>query len=231
MRKEFWGYFNSPVAYIFMTVFLVFTSWAFFRTYFINQEATLRPFFELIPKIFLFLIPAVTMRLWSEEQKMGTIEGLLTAPVTEWDAVMGKFLASFAFLLITLLFSLVLPVIVFLTGSPDWGMIVTGYAGTVLLGGAYLAIGLWISSLTSNQIVAFIFSVATIFVLFIVGEPIVLHTAPTALVPFLKYVGMGSHFNSILRGVIDSRDLIYYLSLMILFLYLNVATLQNRKWH
>ena len=100
-----------------------------------------------------------------------------------------------------------------------------------MLGGAYLAIGLWISSLTSNQIVAFIFSVATIFTLFIIGEPIVLHTAPTALVPFLKYIGMGSHFNSILRGVIDSRDLIYYLSLMILFLYFNVATLQSRKWH
>lgn len=231
MHKELRGYFNSPLAYIFITVFLVFTSWLFFRGFFINNTASLRPFFSILPWVFLFLIPAMTMRLWAEEQKMGTMEVLLTAPITEWEAALGKFMASFAFLIITLLFSMILPVLLFFAGEPDWGTIVGGYFGSILLGGVYLALGLWISSLTNNQIIAFIFSVFFSFILFIISEPIVLNTAPTFLISFLKYLGMASHFNSILRGVIDTRDLIYYVTLIALFLYLNVTSLNSRKWH
>ena len=229
--KELRGYFNSPLAYIFITVFLVLSSWFFFRGFFVINSATMRPYFTMLPWIFLFLIPAVTMRLWAEEQKTGTIETLLTAPVTEWEAVLGKFLASFTFLVITLLFSLALPIILIFIGEPDWGMIVGGYFGTIFLGGAYLAVGLWISSLTHNQITAFIISVLIIFILFIIGQPIVLHTTPTFLVPIFKYLGIGAHFNSILRGVIDSRDLIYYITFIGFFLYLNVTSLNSRKWH
>ncbi len=231
MHKELRDYFNSPLAYIFITVFLTLSSWIYFRGFFVNNMATLRPFFAILPWILLFLIPAVTMRLWAEEQKAGTIEILLTSPITEWEAVLGKFLASFAFLVITLIFSLVLPIILFFIGEPDWGMIVGGYIGATFLGGAYLAIGLWISSLTRNQITAFIISVMLIFILFIIGEPIVLQTAPHFLVPVFKYLGLGAHFNSILRGVVDTRDLIYYITFIGVFLYLNVTSLKSRKWH
>jgi len=231
MGKELRSYFNSPLAYIFITVFLTFTSWLYFRGFFIDNFATMRPFFSFLPWIFLFLVPAITMRLWAEEQKMGTIEPLLTAPIDEWEAVLGKFLASFSFLIISLLLSFVLPVILFIIGKPDWGTIIGGYFGSIFLGGAYLAIGLWISSLTNNQIIAFIFSVILIFIIFIISQPIVLQTTPMFLVPFFRYLGMGSHFESILKGVIDTRDIIYYIILIALFIYLNVTSLRSRKWH
>lgn len=231
MGKELRGYFNSPLAYIFITVFLTFCSWLFFRSFFLDNVASLRPFFSFLPWPFLVLIPALTMRLWAEEQKMGTLEVLLASPITEAEAVVGKFLASFSFLVITLLLSGILPLILFFVGDPDWGTIVGGYLGAILLGGTFLAIGLWISSLTSNQIIAFIFSILAVFALFILGHPIVLQTAPMALLPLIKYVGMSSHYNSILRGVIDSRDILYYLTVICLFLYFNVTSLKSRKWH
>ncbi len=231
MRKELRGYFNSPLAYLFISVFLVFTTWLFFRTFFIINFATMRGFFSILPWVFLLLIPALTMRLWAEEQKMGTIETLLTSPVTEWEAVLGKFMASFSFLIITLLLSMSIPLILLFIGQPDWGTIIGGYFGAILLGGAYLSIGLWVSSLTNNQIIAFISSVILIFTLFIIGQPLVLQTTPAFLVPLFKYLGMGAHFSSILRGVIDSRDIVYYFILIGLFLYLNVASLNSRKWH
>ncbi len=231
MDKELKGYFNSPLAYIFITVFLVFTSWLFFRGFFLNNMATMRPYFTILPWVFLFLIPSITMRAWSEEQKLGTMETLLTAPVTEWEAVLGKFLASFLFLIITMLLSSVIAIILFFAGQPELGTIVGGYFGSILLGGAYLAIGLWISSLTNNQIIAFIFSAFVIFVLFIISQPIMLQTTPTFISNILKYAGMGSHFQSILRGVFDSRDIVYYITLIFTFLYLNVSSLNSRKWH
>lgn len=231
MSKELRGYFNSPMAYIFITVFLAFSSWFFFRSFFLDNVASMRSFFAFLPWPFLVLIPAVTMRLWAEEQKMGTLEVLFSTPVTETEAVLGKFFASFAFLVIALLLSAILPILLFFIGKPDWGSIVGGYVGAILLGGSFLAIGLWISSLTSNQIIAFIFSALAVFALYIVGHPIVLQTAPSALMPFLQYLGMSSHYMSILRGVIDTRDLLYYVTLIALFLYFNVTSLNSRKWH
>ncbi len=231
MHRELRGYFNAPLAYIFITVFLVFCSWFFFRSFFLDNVASMRPFFAFLPWPFLVLIPAVTMRLWAEEQKMGTLEILFSTPVTEAEAVLGKFFASFAFLVISLMLSAILPLLLFFIGKPDWGSIVGGYVGAIFLGGSFLAIGLWISSLTSNQIVAFIFSALAVFALYIIGHPLVLQTTPTFIMPLFKYLGMSSHYMSILRGVLDSRDILYYVSLIGLFLYLNVTSLNSRKWH
>ena len=228
-RREFASYFNSPIAFIYLTVFLGLSSWLFLKGFFLVGEASMRPFFGLIPWVFLFFVPAVTMRLWAEEKKVGTMELLMTLPVTDTEAVLGKFLASFAFLVVSLALSFVLPVVVALLGDPDSGQIAGGYLGAVLIGGAYLAIGLFISSLTENQIVAFIVSVVAIFGLFILGEDFVLFGAPDRLVPVLSFLGLGGHFDSVSRGVVDSRDILYYLSVIGFFLYLNVKAIGARK--
>jgi ABC-2 type transport system permease protein len=229
-RREFASYFNSPIAFIYLTVFLGLSSWLFLKGFFVINEASMRPFFGLLPWIFLFFIPAITMRLWAEEKKVGTMELLMTLPVTEAEAVLGKFLASFTFLLVSLGLSFILPIVVAALGSPDPGQIVGGYLGAVLIGAAFLSIGLFISSLTENQIVAFIVSVVVIFGLFILGEDFVLFGVPDWLVPVFSFIGLGGHFDSISRGVVDSRDILYYLSVIGFFLYLNVKSIEARKW-
>jgi ABC-2 type transport system permease protein len=230
LRREFASYFNSPIAYIYLTVFVSLLSWMFLKTFFVIGEASMRNFFGLVPWVFLFFIPAVTMRSWAEEKKVGTMELLMTLPVSNLEAVLGKFLASFAFLLVSLALTLVLPIVVGALGRPDQGQILGGYLGSVLIGAAYLAIGLFISSLTENQIVAFIVSVVVVFALFIVGEDFVLFGVPDRLVSILSYLSLGGHFDSISRGVVDSRDIIYYLSVIGFFLYLNVKSVEARKW-
>lgn len=228
-RRELAGYFNSPIAYIFITVFLGLSSWLFFKGFFVVGEASLRMFFGLLPWIFLFFVPAITMRLWAEEKKVGTMELLMTLPVTDTEAVLGKYLASLAFLVMSLGLSFVIPIIVSLLGDPDPGQIVGGYFGAVLMGGAFLAIGLFISSLTESQIVAFIVAVVATFGLFILGEDFVLFGIPEWLVPIFSFAGLGGHYDSISRGVIDSRDITYYLSIIVFFLYLNVKSIESRK--
>lgn len=228
--KEFQSYFNSSIAYIFITVFLVLTQWLFFRGFFLFNQATLRPFFGLLPWVFLFFVPAITMRLWAEEKKIGTLELLMTLPLRDYEVVLGKFFAAFGLLCLTLLLSFPLVIVVAVLGNPDSGPIVGGYLGAVMMGGAYLSIGLFVSSLTDNQIVAFIVGVALSFILLIIGEGFVLLTLPGWLAPLFSYLGLGAHFNSIGRGVIDSRDIIYYLSVMTFFLFLNVRSIESRKW-
>ena len=228
-KRELGSYFNSPIAYIFITVFLGLSGWLFFKGFFVVGEASLRMLFGILPWIFLFFIPAVTMRLWAEEKKSGTMELLMTLPVTDAEAVLGKYLASLVFLVLSLALSLVIPLFVALLGEPDPGQIVGGYVGAVLMGGAFLAIGLFISSLTENQIVAFIISVVVTFGLFILGEDFVLFGLPDRLVPVFSFIGLGGHYDSISRGVIDSRDVIYYLSVIVFFLYLNVKSIEARK--
>jgi ABC-2 type transport system permease protein len=228
-KRELAGYFNSPIAYIFITVFLGLSSWLFFKGFFVVGQASLRMFFGVLPWVFLFFIPAITMRLWAEERKVGTMELLMTLPVTDTEAVLGKYLASLAFLGVSLALSLVIPVFVAILGDPDPGQVVGGYVGALLMGGAFLAIGLFISSLTENQIVAFIISVVITFGLFILGEDFVLFGLPDRLVPVFSFIGLGGHYDSISRGVIDSRDIIYYLSVIVFFLYLNVKSIEVRK--
>jgi len=229
-QKEFKSYFNSPIAYIFIITFLLFSSWLFFRTFFLIGQAQLRALFGILPWLFLILAPAITMRAWAEEKKLGTMEVLMTLPLKDYEAVIGKFLASFIFIIIAVLLTFPLALTIYILGEPDTGTVVGSYLGACLMGGAYLAIGLFISSLTKNQIVAFIISVVACFVLLIIGEDIVLMSTPSILVPIFNYLGLGAHFESISRGVIDSRDLIYYSSVIGFFLFLNTLAIESRKW-
>ena len=229
-KKEFKSYFNLPIAYIYITVFLVLSHWLFLRVFFIADQASMRNFFGIMPWMFLFFIPAITMRLWAEEKKLGTMEILMTLPIRNHEVVLGKFCASFCFLILTVALSFPLIITVAVLGDPDGGPIIGSYLGVLLMGGAYLAIGLFISSLTENQIIAFIISIVVIFVLIIIGEDMVLFSVPGFLVPIFSYLSLGAHFDSIGRGVIDSRDLIYYFSVIGFFLYLNVRKLETGKW-
>lgn len=228
IKKELKTYFNSAMAYIVIIVFLIVSAWFFFRTFFFIAQASMRDFFVYLPWIFLFLIPAITMRLWAEERKSKTTEVLLTLPLRDWEVVIGKYFAALIFLLINLILSLPLALIVNALGQPDWGVIIGSYLGALFLGGAYLAIGLFISGLTDNQIVAFIITLAICFVLFIIGEDFVLYTLPVWLASLFRYLGLGAHFSSLSRGVIDTRDLIYYLSIIGFGLYLNIKYLSKR---
>ena len=228
-KKEFVSYFISPIAYVFIVVFLIGTNFMYFQPFFLINQADMRNYFGLLPWVFLFFVPAITMRGWAEEKKSKTVELLLTWPVSDAEVVLGKFLASLAFLAITVALSVTIPVTLFIIGSPDPGPIIGGYAGALLMGAAYLAIGLWVSSHTENQIVAFILAWVAIFVLMIVGHPLVTLKTPAFLVPLFSFLGLFTHFESIERGVIDTRDVIYYLSMAGVFLFLNAQSLGGRK--
>ncbi len=227
-KKEFRGAFITPVAYAYLVVFLAFTNWFFFRTYFLRGEATMRGFFSLLPWTLVFLLPALTMRMVSEERKFGTLEVLLTWPVREREAVLGKFLGGLGLLLVSLAGTIPIAVTVFALGSPDRGPVLAGYLGLLFFGAAGLAVGIYASTLTENQIVAYLAGVAMTFVLFVAGEDFVVVAAPASLAPLLAAAGMGAHFWSIGRGVVDSRDLLYFAAVIFFFLYLTTRRLQRR---
>jgi ABC-2 type transport system permease protein len=227
--KEFRSAFASPVAYTYLVVFLGFSSWFFFRGFFVLGLATMRGFFGLLPWTLVFLVPALTMRLWSEELKLGTLEVLFTWPVRERDAVLGKFLGGLGLLGVSLLGTLPVALTVFSLGEPDPGPVVAGYLGLLLFGAAALAIGIYASALTENQIVAYIAGVALTFAFFVAGEDFVLFAAPGFLVPLLSSAGLGAHYWSIGRGVIDSRDVLYFAIVVFFFLYLTVRRLERRR--
>lgn len=229
-RREFQGYFNSLIAYVFLVIYLLLTNWLFFRVFFLNNQASIRLMFDVLPWVYLFFIPAITMRLWAEEKKVGTMELLMTLPITDVQAVLGKYLAALGLLVLALLLTFPIPVVAAVLGNLDWGPVVGGYLGAVFLGAAYLAVGVFVSSLTQNQIVAFIVGVVLIFGLYMLGSDLVLYSVPGRIAPILEYMSLGSHFESIGRGVIDSRDVIYYLSVVGFFLYLNVRSIESRKW-
>ena len=228
-RKEFNAYFYSAVAYVFIVSFLVVTYWFFFRGFFLNNQIQMRDYFFFLPWVFLVFIPAVTMRLWAEEKKMGTVEILLTMPVREYELVLGKFMAGFLFVFVSVFFSFSLPLTLSFFGELDWGPVIGGYLGTCLLGGAYLSVGLFLSNFTKNQIVAFILTILLSFVFFILGEDIILANLPDFWVPLFSFVGLGKHFISLQRGMIDSRDIIYYLSVTGFFLFLNILYVARRR--
>jgi ABC-2 type transport system permease protein len=231
-RKEFRGYWFSPIAYIVITVFLVLMNWLFFRAFYLIGNADLRMYFSILPWAFLLLMPALTMRQWAEELRSGSIETLMTKPVRDWEVVLGKYLAAVSFLIVILVLTLTTPLTVagVSQNGLDWGVMLTSYLGALLLGAAYLAIGGWAGSFTSNQIVAFIIGVAVIFVGIMIGESLVTMFVPGFMVTPLEYLGLQRHFASIARGVIDTRDIIYYLSVVFLFLFLTVRAVESRKW-
>ena len=231
-KKEFNSYFSSPIAYCFTIAFLILSNGIFFYVwlFFLKNQASLRGFFSLLPWLFLFLAPSLTMRAWAEEKKLGPMELIMTLPVRDYEVVLGKFLASLCFLTFTVLLTLPLVFTCLYMGEPDMGPIIGGYCGAVLLGATYLSIGLFVSSLTENQIVAFISGVSICFLLLLIGEEMIISRLPGVLVPFFAYLGLGAHFDSIGRGVLDSRDILYYLSMTGFFLFLNVCTVESRKW-
>lgn len=216
-KKEFGVYFVSPIAYIVISIFLIVTGWFFFTTFFLYSQANLRNFFALLPVTFSFVVPAVTMRLFSEELNMGSYETLLTMPVTFLDVVLGKFLAAVVFVGAMLVPTLAYPITVSFLGQLDWGPVAGGYIGAILLGAAFSAIGLFASSLTRNQIIAFIFGMAICFSLTLIDK--MLFFLPQSMIGVLEYLGADFHFENISKGVIDSRDILYFLSVSFVGLY------------
>lgn len=227
-KKELRTFFDSHIAYIVITIFLLICGWFFFSDLFLVNQASMRNLFGIIPFIFMFFVPAVTMRLISEEKRSGTIEVLVTFPVKDHEIILGKFLAGLILIAVAVILTLVYAITLSGIGDFDFGSVVSGYVGLILLGAAYLSIGIFTSSLTENQIVAFIISFVIIFALFMLDK--VLMFLPTLLASFFEYLSVSYHFSNISRGVIDSRDVIYYLSLIFFFLFLAVRTLENRKW-
>ncbi len=215
--KEFRTYFVSPIAYIVISIFLVVTGWFFFSTFFLRGQASLRYFFELLPFVFSFVVPAITMRLFSEELNTGSYELLMTMPVSFRQVLIAKLLAATAFVAVMLAPTLLYAVSVSLVGELDWGPVAGGYIGALFLGMVFAAIGLFASALTRNQIIAFIIAAAICFGLTILDQ--MLFFLPASLLDFFQYLAAGSHFENISKGVVDSRDILYFLSLTFVALY------------
>jgi ABC-2 type transport system permease protein len=215
--KEFKDYFISPIAYIVISLFLIVTGWFFFSTFFIFDRADLRDFFSLLPLIFSFIIPAVTMRLFSEEKNVGSYETLLTMPVSFTDIALGKFLAATMFTAAMLIPTLSYPLFISLIGEVDIGPVIGGYTGAVFLAAAYCSLGIFASSLTRNQIVAFIIGTALCFTLTILDK--LLFFMPAGILPVIEFLGAGSHFATISKGIVDSRDILYFVSVVFISIF------------
>ncbi len=231
-RKELNSYFGSPMALIFVGVFLAATLFTFFwaDAFFARGIADVRPMFRWMPILLIFLVAALTMRQWSEEERSGTLEMLLTLPARLIQLTLGKFLGVMALVVVALALTLFLPITVSLLGNLDWGPVFGGYLAAILLAAAYTAIGLFVSSRTDNQIVALILTVIVGGLFYLVGSRGLTDFAGGSLAEILRAIGAGSRFESIERGVIDLRDLVYYLSLAALFLTLNVISLDSKRW-
>lgn len=235
IKRELMAYFYSPVAYVFIVIFLLSTvgTTFFIGNFFDSNQAGLEVFFIFHPWLFLFLIPAVGMGLWSEERNSGTIELLFTLPVTMMQAVISKFLAGWIFIGVALLLTCPIVFTVWYLGDPDNGMIITGYLGSFLMAGAYLAITCVTSSLSRNQVISFILSVIICFIMVLLGwgvfTDILNQALPVWLVDVISSFSFSGHFNSITKGIVDSRDLIFFLSIIGGGLLLNAAILDAKK--
>ena len=227
-RREIRTYFNSPVAYIVVSVFTIITGYLFFTQLLLEQQAEMRGFFGSMPLLFMFLAPAITMRLLADERSSGTLEMLITMPVRDWEVVLGKFLAAMALVCTALGLTLVFAITVRVFGPLDRGPTIGGYLGLLLMGGAYVAIGVMCSAFTRNSIVAFIVAFAISFALFLFGH--VVQFVPQALQPLVAFLSISNHFENISRGVIDTRDVIYYLSVMGVSLLMATLALESRRW-
>jgi len=234
-KRELSGYFASPVAYVVIVIFLLLIG---FFTFMLGQffrvgEASLSfSFFRWHPWLYLFLVPAVGMRLWAEERRQGTMELLLTMPITAWQAIVGKFLASWLFLIIALALTFPIVITISYLGHPDMGTIVTGYLGSALLAGAYLAVTSFTSALTRNQVISFILSVVICFFLILCGwEPVtdMLVNFSPKLMRLVASFSVMPHFTSFQRGVIDSRDLMFFLSVIGFSLFCNGVVIRNLR--
>ncbi|MCZ7644695.1 MAG: ABC transporter permease [Planctomycetota bacterium] len=243
MKRELKAYFNTPIGYVFVVFFLLLScSFYVFLTLFVEGVADMRGYFRWVPVIFLIFVPAVTMRLWAEERKLGTLELLLTFPVRTWQAVLGKFLAGLAFLAFTMLLTLHLPILLDTVLRPeqglglDWGPVIGCYIGTMVLGMVYLSVGAFASSLTGDQIVAFVVGATLNGVFFLIGFPPFVgwirdfssRWGP-GLAEFVQRFGVSYHYESVARGVIDTRDLVYAVTVTGFFLFLNHLVIERRR--
>ena len=233
-KRELASYFATPNAYVFIVIFLIAASWLSFSfgNFYERGQADLNSFFTWHPWLFLILVPALSMRLWAEERKSGSIELLLTLPIEIWQAVLGKFLAAWAFTAIAIALTFPMWITVNYLGDPDNGIIVAAYIGTILTAGGYLAVGSLISATTKNQVIAFVISVMISFVLLLAGfEPVlnVLAGFPQVLIDAIASLGFLTHFQNISKGVIDLRDLVYFALLVGTCLYANTIVLQLKK--
>jgi len=227
-QKELRAYFASPIAYAVIAAFLAMTGFFFWLIVSLSREASLRGVFANMAIILLFIAPALTMRLLAEEQRSGTIELLLTLPVRDWQVVLGKFLASLAVFALMLALTLYYPLLLVWLGNPDRGPIISGYIGLLLVGGAFLSIGVFTSSLSGNQVVAALLGFGAMLILWLIDIAGRLFGPPASDV--VTYVSMSQHYFDFVRGIIDSKDVIFFLSVMAAFLFLSVQTLQLRRW-
>ncbi len=234
-RREFAGYFASPVAYVFLIVFLALAGAMtfFFGSFFQRNQADLDAFFVFHPWVYLFLMPAIAMRLWAEERKTGTVELLFTLPIATWHAVMGKFLAAWLFAGIALTLTFPIWITVATLGAPDHGPIIAGYIGSFLMAGGYLAIGSCLSATTKNQVIAFVLAAIVCFVFSMAGAEVVLgpirELLPAGSVELVSSFSFLNHFAEMRKGVIDLRNLLYFLSVIGVFLFATVLVLDLKK--
>ncbi len=217
IKREFKSYFLSPIAYIVISLFLIVTGWFFFSVFFIAGRTDLRDFFSMLPIVLTFAIPAISMRCYAEEMKSGSFEILLTLPVTQLEILLGKFVAALGFIVIMFIPTLSYPLFISSLGDLDWGPVFGGYIGAVLLAGSFCSVGLLASSLTRNQIVAFIIGLSICFFLTIVDRMLVFF--PTVFTGVLQFISADFHFRNISKGILDSRDLAYFLSVSFIALY------------
>lgn len=227
-QKELRSYFNSPVAYIVIVVFLAILGWYFSYYLFLMNLSSMRIVFEITPYLLLVFAPAITMRLISEEKKSGTLELLMTKPVREYEIVIGKFLAAWALYLVTLLPTLCYFITVSILGTLDIGSVIGGYIGLMLVGAVFVAVSVFGSSITENQVVAFIVSFLVVFILFMLDK--IVPYAPGSLASIFEFLSLDFHFSNMARGVLDSRDLLYYISMVGFTLFLGTVALQRRRW-
>jgi ABC-2 type transport system permease protein len=234
-RRELGSYFTTPIAYVFIVIFLalngVFTFYV--GGWYEREQADLQTFFDYHPLLYLFLIPALSMRLWAEERKTGSIELLMTLPISTWQAVAGKFLAAWAFTGIALVLTFPVWLTVNYLGNPDNPVILLGYIGSYLMAGAYLAVGACVSAFTRNQVIAFVIAVVICFVFVLSGTPLVLDMfqgwLPQSLINTISGMSITTHFNSILKGVIDLRDLVFFFSFIGCWLLANIIAVEMKK--
>jgi ABC-2 type transport system permease protein len=233
-RRELKSYFLSPIAYVFGVLFLGILLYLAARQQVVNgMQATMQSFFASLPMVFLFFLPGLTMRLWAEERRSGTLELLMTFPVRIGQLISGKFFAALAFLAVMLLFTLGLPLTLGAYGSLDWGPVVGAYVGSLLLAGAYLAVGMFWSSTTRDQIVALLLALVSLLLLYAMGFPTLLELLaqrlPGTVIDVMNGISPYKYFESIARGVFDTRDIVYYVCFCGFFLHANALVLHSRR--
>ena len=227
--KEMKSYFNSPMAYIFLVIFAVINGYFFTRTFFLFNQSDMRSLFNIIPLVYLFFIPAVTMSLIAREKNLGTMEIISTLPLKNTDFVVGKFLAAFSLVMVGLIVTLVHLLTLTQVGTNvDYGAAFTGYLGLALAGAVYSSVGTFASSVTDNQVVAFIIGIFIVLVFFLMDK--MLMFVPSYLTGLVQYISVDYHLSNISRGVIDSRNLVYFFSVVGFFLFLTVRSLEIRNW-